>query len=124
MPVKSRWQIAAFLAELVLLALFAVELATDFSQDALPGIRVLVVIAALVFAGCMYYHWEAVDTRVPATHGAAALGLLGGALVASSVFTSGLDVVFRNAVLAGTGMSAIVLSYVLAQLSVFEQEKS
>lgn len=121
---KTRWQIAAFLAELVLLALFAVELATDWSEDALPGIRVLAVIAALVFAGCMYYHWEAVEERVPATHAAAGLGLVGGALMASSVFTSGLDVVFRSTPMAAIGMSAIVLSYVLAQFSVFEQGKS
>ncbi len=120
----KKWQIAAFIAELVVLALFAVELATDWSQDARPGIRVLAVFAAAVFAGAIYIHWESAKKRVPATHAAAALGLLGGALVASSVFSSGLDVVFRHTVMAGIGVSAMVLSYVFAQLSVFEQEKA
>ena len=120
---KTRWQIVAFIAELVIIAVFAVELATDWSHDALPGIRVLAVIAASVFAGATYIHWESAEKRVPATHGAAALGLLGGALVAASVFSQGLDVVFRNMLMASIGVSAIVLSYVLGQLSIFEQEK-
>lgn len=120
----KKWQIAAFIAELVVLALYAVELATDWSQDARPGIRVLAVFAAAVFAGAIYIHWESAKKRVPATHAAAALGLLGGALVAASVFSSGLDVVFRHTVMAGIGVSAMVLSYVFAQLSIFEQEKA
>ena len=120
---KNRWQIAAFIAELVILALFAVELATDWSQAALPGIRVLAVFAAAVFAGATYIHWETAKKRVPTTHGAAALGLLGGALVAASVFSHGLDIVFRNTLMCGIGVSAIVVSYVLGQLSIFEQEK-
>jgi hypothetical protein len=122
--VKNRWQIVACIAELVVFAVFAVELATDWSHDALPGIRVLVVIAAAVYAGAVYIHWESAKVRVPATHGAAALALLGGALVAASVFSHGLDVVFRNTLMASIGVSAIALSFVLGQLSIFEQEKS
>lgn len=120
----KKWQITAFIAELVVLALFAAELATDWTPDARPGIRVLAVFAAAVFAGAMYVHWESATRRAPATHAAAGLGLLGGGLVVASVFSSGLDTVFRHTVMAGLGVSAMVLSYVLAQLSVFEQEKS
>jgi peptidoglycan/LPS O-acetylase OafA/YrhL len=120
--VKNRWQIVAFIAELVVIAVFAVDLGPEWPRDGLPGIRVLAVIAAAVFAGATYIHWETARTRVPATHAAAALGLLGGALLAASVFSHGLDVIFRNTLMASIGVSAIVLSYVLGQLSMFAQD--
>jgi len=122
--VKNHWQIVAFIAELVVIVVFAVDLGPEWSRDALPGIRVLAVIAAALFAGATYIHWETAKNRIPATHGAAALALLGGALAAASVFSHGLDVVFRNTLMASIGVSAIVLSYVLGQLSMFAQEET
>lgn len=119
---KNRWHVVALITELIVFAVFAVELATDWSQDALPGIRVLVVIAAAVFAGATYVHWETAEKRVPATHAAAALALLGGGLVVASVFSQGLDVVFRNTLMSVIGVTAVILSSVLGQLSAFAQE--
>lgn len=112
----------AFGADLVLLVVLALDLADKWPSDALPGIRVLALVAAVVFAGTTYIHWESAKVRVPATHAAAALGLLGGALVVASVFSSGLDVIFRDLRLAAIGMLGITLSYVASQLSVFAQE--
>ncbi len=106
----------------MLLMVLAVDLADKWSGDARPGIRVLALVAAAVFAGVSYVHWESAKVRVPATHAAAALGLLGGALVVASVFSSGLDVIFRDLRLAALGMLGITLSYVAAQLSIFAQE--
>jgi len=108
----------AFVAEIVIVGVFAVDLAEKWSEDALPGIRVLAVVAAAVFAGAVYIHWE-----TAATHGAAALGLLGGGLIAASVFSAGLDVVFKNVPFASIGVTAVVVSYVLGQLSIFAQDK-
>lgn len=122
---KSRWHTLAFLATFVLLAVFAGDVVADveWPAGALPGLRTLVVIAAALFASINYVHWESVKARVPATHGAAALGLLGGALVVSSVFSSGPDVIFRDVILAAIGMLAITLSNFLGRISVFAQEK-
>lgn len=121
---KTRWHLVSLLATIVVLALFAADVIADvdWSQDALPGLRVLVVAAALVIAIVYYVHWETADVRPPATHACAALGLLGGALLAASVFSSGPDVIFRDNIIAAAGMTAVTLAHFLGRISIFAQE--
>ena len=120
---KNRWQTAAFAAILVILAVFTYDLAgnVSWSEGLLPGARVVALIAAVAFAGATYIYWESAPVRDPALNGAAALGLLGGALAVSSVFSAGPDVVFRDVLLASIGMVSMTLSYVLLSVS---QEKA
>lgn len=121
---SNRWQNVAFAASLVLLAVAVADIVfdADWPSGILPGVRVLVVAAAALFAGATYVHWESAKARVPATHGTVALGMLGGALVVASVFSNGPDVIFRDTLLATIGVVAIALSYVLGQRSIVAQE--
>ncbi len=121
----NKWHNLAFLATAVVLVVFAGDVVAnvDWSPEVLPGLRVLVVIAAAFIAGVSYVHWESVKVRVPATHATAALGLLGGALAVASVFSSGLDVIFRNVLLASIGVSAIAVSHFLGRVSLLAQEE-
>ncbi len=122
--VKSRWHIFSFVATFVVLAVFAADVVADvdWSPDALPLLRILVLAAAALIAGLYYVHWESAKVRVPATHAAAALGLLGGALLVASVFSSGPDVIFRDTIIAAAGMTAVTLGHFLGRLSIFAQE--
>lgn len=121
---KTRWHLLSFLATFVVLALFAADVVADvdWSPGALPGLRVLVVAAAGLLAGVYYVHWESAKVRVPVTHAAAALGLLGGALLVASIFSSGPDVIFRDTILAAAGMTAVTLAHFLGRISIFAQE--
>ena len=112
------------MATFVVLVVFAADVIadTDWSPDALPLLRILVLVAASVIAGLYYVHWESVKVRVPATHAAAGLGLLGGALLVASIFSSGPDVIFRDTIIAAAGMTAVTLAHFLGRLSIFAQE--
>ncbi|MEO6606231.1 MAG: hypothetical protein ABIN55_11500 [Aeromicrobium sp.] len=121
---KTRWHLISFVATFAVLAVFAADVVADvdWSDDARPGLRVLVLAASALLAGLYYWHWESVKVRVPATHAAAALGLLGGALLVASVFSPGPDVVFRDTIMAAAGMTAVTVAHFLGRLSIFAQE--
>lgn len=108
----------------MVLALFAADVVADvdWSPDALPGLRVLVVAVAGLLAGVYYVHWESAKVRVLATHASAALGLLGGALLVASIFSSGPDVIFRDTIMAAAGMTAVTLAHFAGRISIFAQE--
>ncbi len=121
---NTRWHLVSLLATIVALVLFAADVIADvdWSQDALPGLRIAVLLAAVVIAVVYYVHWETVKVRVPATHACAALGLLGGALLAASIFSSGPDVIFRDTIIASAGMTAVTVAHFVGRLSIFAQE--
>ncbi|MEO6606320.1 MAG: hypothetical protein ABIN55_11945 [Aeromicrobium sp.] len=122
---KTRWHLISFVATFAVLAVFAADVVADvdWSEGTLPGLRLLVLAASALLAGLYYWHWESVKVRAPATHAAAALGLLGGALLVASVFGSGRgEAVFRGTVMAAAGMAAVALAHFLGRLSIFAQE--
>lgn len=104
-----------FVALVVAVVVFAVDLLSDIDGGTRAGLRVVVIVAAIVVAGTFYQRWSIVPTRAVPHHVMAALGLIGGALVASSAFSTGAGV-YGNQITAALGLAALCVA-VLAALA-------
>lgn len=103
-----------FLATCLVAVVFAVDLTTDLDGSARGLLRGLVVAAGAVVAGVFYQRWSTLPERTVPHHAMAALAMLGGALVASSAFSTGAGV-FGNSVTASLGLAALWISLLAAR---------
>lgn len=101
--------------------LYAVDAFATFGGGERAGLRVAALVGAVLVAGATYQRWGSVPARTPAHHAMAAAGLLGGALIASSSFSSGAGV-FGNAVTGALGCVAMLVALVAARVTLSESK--
>lgn len=94
--------------------MFAIDLLISVEGGLRGGLRAVVVVAAVVVAGTFYQRWSIVPTRATPHHAMAGLGLVGGALVASSAFGTGAGV-FGNEVTGALGLAALWVAVIAAR---------
>jgi peptidoglycan/LPS O-acetylase OafA/YrhL len=106
-------QVATIAGSVVLIA-YVIDLlaGSDLSRPAATTGRVAVVIAAMVCAGVVYQSWSVRRQHTPRDHAAAAAGLLGGALAASSAFSAPAGQIFGNSLTAAAGVAGLALALV------------
>ena len=108
-PATPVWfKLAAFASAAVLVCL----LVDRFGDPAGTTRTVLQAVAlggAAIAAGTFYQHWSTVPVRLVPHHVMAGLGLLGGALVASSAVSADAGV-FGNAITASRGAAALLVA--------------
>lgn len=100
----------ATMAGAAVLIAYVVDIVADLSNDAVSIGRIVVIIGALICAGIVYQSWSVRPKHTPREHAAAAAGLLGGALAASSAFSAPAGQVFGNSVTAAAGVAGLVLA--------------
>ncbi|MGB9011333.1 MAG: hypothetical protein WCB95_00490, partial [Aeromicrobium sp.] len=86
----------------------------DVDGPARGMLRGAVVVAAAVAAGIFFQQWSTTTKRSIPHHAMAALAMLGGALVASSAFSTGAGVL-GNTVTASLGLAALWISLLAAR---------
>lgn len=102
------------MAVVVALTVFVADLLFDIDGGMRGGLRIVVIVAAIAVAGTFYQRWSTVPARAVPHHAMAALGLIGGALVASSAFSVEPGV-YGNQITALLGLSALVLAVIAAR---------
>lgn len=108
------WVHVPFVAVAVTAVIFVVDLLVSVDGTPRAGLRVVVIVAAIVVAGTFFQRWSIVPARHLPHHVMAGLGLVGGALVASSAF--GLDAgVFGNEVTGALGLAALWVAVIAAR---------
>jgi hypothetical protein len=113
-PTDPAWVRLPFVACVVVAAAYVVDLVAEIDGSARVVLRVLVIAAAAVVAGTFFQRWSTVPERTTPHHVMAALGLLGGALVASSAFSTAPGV-FGNLATASLGLVALWVSLLAAR---------
>lgn len=108
----SRALQAATIAGAVVLIAYVVDLAADLGKDAASAGRVAAIIGAVICAGIVYQAWSVRSQHTPRDHAAAAAGLLGGALAASSAFSATAGQIFGNSLTAAAGVAGLALALV------------
>lgn len=108
------WVRFPFLAICVVAVVFALDLTADLDGSTRGLLRGVVVAAGAVVAGIFFQRWSTLPERAVPHHIMAALAMLGGALVASSAFSTGAGV-FGNSLTASLGLAALWISLLAAR---------
>lgn len=115
-PLNPLWVRSAFVAIGVIAGVYAADLLAELEGTTRTVLRIAAIVAAAVAAGTFFQRWSVVPARTVPHHAMAALGLLGGALVASSAFGAGPGA-FGNELTASLGLAALVVSLLAARAS-------
>lgn len=113
-PSHPVWMRFAVLATSFVAVVFVLDLSLDVDGPARGMLRGAVVVAAAVAAGIFFQRWSTLTKRSVPHHAMAALAMLGGALVASSAFSTGAGVL-GNTVTASLGLAALWISLLAAR---------
>lgn len=118
-----RWLLVAGVGTAIVLAAFVLDvvIGVDVSRSTAAAGSFIVIVGAVLVAGACYQRWSTVDHRSTPTHVMAAAALLGGALVASSVFGATGTAIFGDLRIAWLGVAALVIAMAAAQLTTFEE---
>jgi len=103
---------AATTGAIVVLVAYVVDLGADLSKDAASIGRIAVIAGAAICAGIVYQSWSVRTHHTARDHAAAAAGLLGGALAASSAFSASAGQIFGNSLTAAAGVAGLALGLV------------
>ena len=112
-----RWMLIAMVGAAIVLVAFILDvvLGVDLNRSTAAAASFIVLVGAVLVAGACYQHWSTVDRRTTPTHVMAATALLGGALVASSVFGATGTAIFGDVRIASLGVAALVVAMAAAQ---------
>jgi hypothetical protein len=104
-------QVATVAGAIVLVA-YVADLAagSNLDKDVATAGRFAVIIGAAVCAGVVYQLWSVRKQHTPRDHAAAAAGLLGGALAASSAFSAHEGDIFGNSITGAAGVAGLALA--------------
>ena len=110
------WVRVPIVAVVIIAVVFFVDALSSVDGTPRGLLRGVMLLSAVVVAGTFFQRWSVLAQRDVAHHAMAALGMLGGALVASSVLSTGAGV-FGNGVTGALGVTALVIAVAAARAS-------